>query len=425
MKIYIETHGCTFNQADSDIMAKMLSETHEIVQNMADADVIILNTCYVKLPTEQKMITQIRNIKMKYPDKKLIVGGCMVEVDPERLNKFAGDDCWIGPHKVDKINDVVDKAIKGEVVHEYGKTNLVKAGVGIKSSNSLIHILQICEGCEGQCTFCCTRLARGYLVSYPIDVLVEEAKDAISNGCKELQVTAQDTACFGNDTGESFAELLNRLGSLEGDFKIRVGMMHPKSLKGKLHDVIDAFKNNDKIFKFVHLPVQTGSDKVLTEMNRMHTLDEYKYIVNEFRKEIPDISLATDIIVGYPTETEEDFCETLDLIREIKPDIIHISKYMHRPGAISNSLDEIDHKVMKDRSHRVNDVKSEVMLENNKKYEGTIQRVLIIGEGSTGGYVGYTDTYKNVIVDNAKIGTFVNVKILEGKRTYLLAEVIQ
>ena len=160
-------------------------------------------------------------------------------------------------------------------------------------------------------------------------------------------------------------------------------------------------------------------------MNRMHTLDEYKYIVNEFRKEIPDISLATDIIVGYPTETEEDFCETLDLIREIKPDIIHISKYMHRPGAISNSLDEIDHKVMKDRSHRVNDVKSEVMLENNKKYEGTTQRVLIIGEGSTGGYVGYTDTYKNVIVDNAKIGTFVNVKILEGKRTYVLAEVIQ
>ena len=112
-------------------------------------------------------------------------------------------------------------------------------------------------------------------------------------------------------------------------------------------------------------------------------------------------------------------------IKKVKPDIIHISKYMHRPGAISNSLDEIDHKVMKDRSHRVNDVKSEVMLENNKKYEGTTQRVLIIGEGSTGGYVGYTDTYKNVIVDNAKIGTFVNVKILEGKRTYLLAEVIQ
>lgn len=422
MKIYLETHGCTFNQADTDIMVNILAKKYDIVYDVEEADVIILNTCYVKLPTEQKMITKIRKYKTEFPDKKLIIGGCMVEVDDKRLEKFAGDDCWIGPHKLDKVDEVVEKAINGEVVHEYGKTRAIKAGKGKKNSESLVHILQICEGCNGQCTFCCTRIARGFLISYPIDVIVEEAKDAVEHGCKELQVTAQDTACFGMDTGESFADLLNKLGAIEGDFRIRVGMMNPQSIKNQLHEVIDAFKNNDKIFNFVHLPIQSGSPKVLKEMNRKHTLDEYKYILNEFRKEIPQMSLATDIIVGYPTETEEDFNQTLELLKEIKPDIVHISKYMHRPGAKSNHLKEIDHNIMKNRSHRVNQVKTEVMLEKNKEYENTIQNVLITSKGSSGGYVGYTDSYKNVIVDEAEIGSFMDVKIIEGKRTYLLAQ---
>ncbi len=426
MKIYLETHGCTFNQADSDIMAKILSDNHEIVYELEDADVVILNTCYVKLPTEQKMITKIRKIQEEYPDKILIIGGCMVEVDPERLNKFAGNNCWIGPHKLDHIEEVVNKAANGEVVHEYGKTRAIKAGRNKKSNDSLIHILQICEGCNGVCTFCCTRKARGFLVSYPIDMIVDEARDAIEHGAKELQVTAQDTACFGVDSGESFAELLNRLGSLEGDFRIRVGMMHPKSIKDQLSEVIDAFKNNDKIYNFIHLPIQTGSDKVLTEMNRLHTLDEYKHILGKFRQEIPDMSLATDIIVGYPTETEDDFQETLDLLREIKPDIVHISKYMHRPGAKSNNLKEIENQVMKDRSHRVNDVKTEVMLENNKSYEGKRFKVLVTAKGSSGGYVGYTNSYKNVIIeDDVEIGSFVDVEIIEGNRTYLLSKLIE
>ena len=419
MKIYLETHGCTFNQADGNIMATLLEEQHELVNTLDEADIIILNTCYVKLPTEQKMITKINKIKTEYPEKLLIIGGCMVEVDPLRLNKFAGENCWIGPHKIDKINEIVDKAINGEIIHEYGKTSIIKAGTQNKQFDSLTHILQICEGCQGACTFCCTKVARGFLISYPIEVIVDEAKKAIKNGCKELQVTAQDSACFGSDTGESFADLLNRLAGIEGDFRIRVGMMHPKSLSGQLDEVISSFKNNEKIYNFVHIPVQTGSPKVLKDMNRLHTLNEYKGMIKRFKEEIPDLSIATDIIVGYPTETEEDFQQTVDLLYEIKPDIIHISKYMHRPGAKSNTLQEIEHKTMKERSHRINEVKTEVMLENNKRLEGTVQRVLITNKGSSGGFVGYTNSYKNVIVDDVEVGTFVDVKILEGKRTYL------
>lgn len=424
MKVYLETYGCTFNQADGQIMANILGDEHEIVDDITDADVVILNTCYVKLPTEQKMITRINKIKTEYPDKKLIVGGCMVEVDSERLNKFAGDSCWIGPHKIDMINEVVNKSVCGEVIHECGKTSMIKAGTVYKNFDSLIHILQICEGCNGACTFCCTKIARGFLVSYPIEKIVEEAKEAISKGCKELQVTAQDSACYGMDTGESFSQLLNQLAAIDGDFRIRVGMMHPKSLKGQLDEVINVIKNNEKIYNFVHIPIQTGSAKVLEEMNRLHTLEEYKMIIDKFRSEIPDLSIATDIIVGYPTETDDDFQKTIDLLYEIKPDIIHISKYMHRPGAKSSSLKEIDHALMKERTHKINKVKTEVMLENNKKYEGSVQKVLITGKGTSGGFVGYTNSYKNVIVDNVEIGSFVDVRITEGKRTYLQAEKI-
>lgn len=424
MKVYLETYGCTFNQADGQIMANILGDEHEIVDDITDADVVILNTCYVKLPTEQKMITRINKIKTEYPDKKLIVGGCMVEVDSERLNKFAGDSCWIGPHKIDMINEVVNKSVCGEVIHECGKTSMIKAGTVYKNFDSLIHILQICEGCNGACTFCCTKIARGFLVSYPIEKIVEEAKEAISKGCKELQVTAQDSACYGMDTGESFSQLLNQLAAIDGDFRIRVGMMHPKSLKGQLDEVINVIKNNEKIYNFVHIPIQTGSAKVLEEMNRLHTLEEYKMIIDKFRSEIPDLSIATDIIVGYPTETDDDFQKTIDLLYEIKPDIIHISKYMHRPGAKSSSLKEIDHALMKERTHKINKVKTEVMLENNKKYEGSVQKVLITGKGTSGGFVGYTNSYKNVIVDDVEIGSFVDVRITEGKRTYLQAEKI-
>lgn len=424
MKIYLETHGCTFNQADSDIMINILKEKHIMVDSIDEADVILLNTCYVKLPTEQKMITKIRKIEEQYPDKKLIIAGCMVEVDPIRLSKFSNKASWIGPHKIDLVDEIVERSLNGEIVREYGKTNILKAGANIKLNDSLIHILQICEGCSGGCTFCCTKSARGSLNSYPIEKIVEEAKTAIENGCKELQVTAQDTACFGEDSGESFATLLEQLATIDGDYRIRVGMMHPKSLKRQLDEVIRVFKQYDKIYNFIHLPVQTGSPKVLKEMNRLHTIDEFKEMVKLFREKIPSLSLATDIIIGYPTETDEDFDQTLDLIEEIKPDIIHISKYMHRPTAKSATLEEIPHNVMKERSHKLNDLKTKVMLENNKKYEGSIQNVLITSTGVSGGYVGYTDSYKNIIIDEAVIGNFMKVEIVEGKRTYLLAKSI-
>ncbi|MDO5852247.1 MAG: tRNA (N(6)-L-threonylcarbamoyladenosine(37)-C(2))-methylthiotransferase [Methanobacteriaceae archaeon] len=425
MNIYIETHGCTFNQADSEILSGLLvDKKHKIVDNIEESDIIILNTCYVKQPTEQKMITKIRKFQKEYSDKKLIIAGCMVEIDRKMLKKVAPNSSWIGPHQLNSIVNIVENLEHDKIIQDIKRTDDIKVCQPKIRSNPLIHIIQICEGCTGNCTFCCTRLARGKLYSYPSNLIIKEAQNAINSGCKEIDITAQDTACYGKENNQSFSNLLNELGQLDGKYRVRIGMMHPKNIIPIQDQVIDAFKNHENLYNFVHLPIQTGSDKVLKEMNRQHSIDDYKKLISNFRKNIPEISIATDIIVGYPTETEEDFQETLKLLEEVKFDIIHVSKYMHRPGAISSDLKSVSYEVMKDRTHRLNEVKNKVMFDCNEKYLNTKQKILIIDKGKKGGYVGYNNSYKNVIVDNATIGSFINVEIVDYKSTYLLSKKI-
>lgn len=419
MKVYIETFGCTFNQGDSQIMAGLLQENNaKIVEEVEDADVIIVNTCYVKHPTEQKVINRIQNIQRDFPDKKLIISGCMVEIDPDKLKKAAPSAGWIGPRQIKSTLDVVESCLDGESARIIGHGNDIKAGLPKVRFNPMIHIVQICEGCVGRCTYCCTRFARGRLQSYPIDIIKEEVEYAVNDGCVEIQLTAQDTAAYGKDTGETLAELINEITSISGEFRIRIGMLHPKSIIGNLNELIEAFKH-ENVYKFLHIPIQSGSNSILNDMNRGHSVDEFKQIISLFRKEIPELSIATDIIVGYPTETDEDFEDTLDVIRDIQPDFIHISKYRHRPMTESSLLDEIEHNEMKKRSKALNDLKSEIMYKNNLKEIGEEYKILITEKGSKGGYIGRTNSYKPVVVVEGQIGSFIKVKIEEATSTYL------
>ena len=419
MKVYIESYGCTFNKADGQIMAGVLNENNiDLVDNIDDADVVIVNTCYVKLPTENKIVYKIQQLQEKFPDKKIIVGGCMVEIDPEKLDSIGPDCSWIGPHQLNKAADVVKQTYCGDVVREYGLSKESKVGVTKVTDDSLIHIIQICEGCLGACTFCCTRFARGPLNSYPIADIVEEAKLAIENGVCEIQLTAQDTAAFGRDTGENLSDLIKKVANLKGDFRVRVGMMHPKNILNDVDDIIDAIKQ-PKVYDFIHLPIQSGSDKVLKEMRRGHTIDQYLDIVNKFKKEIPNLTLATDIIVGYPTETDDDFLKTVDLLKNVKPSLIHLSKYQHRKGAISSSLKEIPHETMKNRSKFLSQIKSKITMEENKELLNSYQNVLVVEKGSKGGFIAKTDSYIPVIVDDVDLGDFVRVKITHATATYL------
>ena len=424
MKVYIETYGCTFNQADSQIIAGILNENEiDIVDNIDEADIIIVNTCYVKLPTENKVTYKIQQLQEKYHDKKIIVSGCMVEIDPEKLEKVAPNCSWIGPHQLNKSADVVNATYCGEVIRETGFSKESKVGVPKVSDDSLIHIIQICEGCLGACTFCCTRFARGPLNSYPISDIVEEARVAIENGACEIQLTAQDTAAFGRDSGEKLSDLIKEVANLNGDFRVRVGMMHPKNILNDVGEIIDAMKH-PKVYNFIHLPIQSGSDKVLSDMRRGHTIEQYLDIVSKFKKEIPDLTLAVDVIVGYPTENDDDFDLTVELLKKIKPSLIHLSKYQHRKGAISSSLPEIPPAVMKKRSKFLSEIKSKITEDENRLLVNTIQTVLVVEKGSKGGFIGKTDSYIPVIVDDAELGSFVKVKITDATATYLLSELL-
>ncbi len=424
MKVFIESYGCTFNQADGQIIAGNLHANDiDIVDNIDEADIVIVNTCYVKLPTEDKMTFRIQKLQKEFPDKKIIVGGCMVEIDPEKLDKIGPNISWIGPHQLNKSASVVNATYCGDVIRETGFSKESKVCVPKVGDDSLIHILQICEGCLGACTFCCTRFARGPLNSYPISDIVFEAQRAIENGACEIQLTAQDTAAFGRDSGEKLSDLIKEVANLKGDFRVRVGMMHPKNILNDVDEIIDAMKH-PKVYDFIHLPVQSGSDKVLSEMRRGHTVEQYKNIVSKFKEEIPNVTLATDIIVGYPTESDEDFDETVKLLEEIKPSLIHLSKYQHRKGAISSSLPEIPREIMKERSKFLSQIKEKITERENEELVDSIQKVLVIEKGSKGGYIAKTNSYIPVIVDNVELGTFVDVKITEATSTYLKSELL-
>ena len=425
MKVFIESYGCTFNKADAQIIAGNLQENDiDITDNIDEADIIIVNSCYVKLPTENKIVYRIQKLQNEFPDKKIIVSGCMVEIDPEKLEKIGPNCSWIGPHQLNKSADVVNATYCGDVMRQSGFSKESKVGVPKVVDDNLIHIIQICEGCLGACTFCCTRFARGPLNSYPIEDIVAEAKEAIENGACEIQLTAQDTAAFGRDSGEKLSDLIKEVANLNGDFRVRVGMMHPKNILNDVDEIIDAMKH-PKVYDFIHLPVQSGSDKVLKDMRRGHTLDQYLDIVSKFKKEIPDLTLAVDIIVGYPTESDEDFELTVKLLEEIKPSLIHLSKYQHRKGAISSSLKEIPPEVMKKRSKFLSEIKSIITEDENSELVGTIQNVLVVEKGSKGGFIAKTNSYIPVIVDDVELGTFVNVKITEATATYLKSELLK
>lgn len=424
MKFYLETYGCTFNQADSQIMVALLEkEGHRLTESADDADLIILNSCYVKLPTQQKIINRIHQFTSLYPPSKLLVTGCMVDIDPQLLEHLSPQASWMGARQLSSTLEVVEAMLRGETIRKTGHSHDIKAGLPKKRFNPLIHILQISEGCQGSCTYCCTRFARGKLQSYPPDVLLEEVEKAVREGCVEIQLTAQDTGAYGKDTGDSLASLIEDITQLEGDFRVRVGMMHPESMVGDLESLIKSFES-EKVYKFLHLPLQSGNDQVLNHMRRGHPADTFKKIVHRFREVIPPLSLATDVIVGYPTEDEMAFQDTIQLIRDTRPDFLHISKYHHRPGAASSHLKEIAHSSMKSRARELNELKTQIAYQNNQKILHTLQDILITDKGSRGGWIGRNDSYKTVIVDDAPLGEFLTVKITEAKSTYLRGEVI-
>ncbi len=350
-KVYLQTYGCQQNKADGEQLAGLLHQSGNVlVNNLYEADTVIVNTCAVKLKTQNKELHFIKNIPK---DKQIIVGGCLTKVIDVR--KHVGNvDALFDTNSITKINDIIENPRDTfRSIHE-NKINIPRIRL-----NKEIGILPIEEGCLSNCSFCGTKLARGNLTSYRIGDIKRELESAVKDGCKKIYLTGQDTGCYGFDIGTNLPELLEELVTIPGNYKIRVGMANPWHIIKILPRLIEAYKS-DKIVKFIHIPVQSGSEKVTRDMRRIHTVEEFKKIVSAFRKEFPGITISTDIIIGYPEEDLQDFEDTIRLIEETKPEVLNISKYSAMHGTKASKLKQLPSQEIKRRSEILTRVYQEI-----------------------------------------------------------------
>ncbi|RLI42027.1 MiaB/RimO family radical SAM methylthiotransferase [Candidatus Bathyarchaeota archaeon] len=424
--VYAENYGCAANRFDFEVMlGQLISAGYHISENPETADVILINTCGVKKPTEDRMVERIRRLRRF--GKPLLVCGCLPRINPGVIRRVAPDfAAMLDPRSVDRIVEAVEKAREG-------RRNLLffsdavppKLRQPIFRLSSVIDVIAISEGCLGSCAYCCVRFARGKLYSFPKEDIIQKIRDAISDGIKEIWLTSQDTGAYGFDIGTNLAELLKKCCEIPGRFIIRVGMMTPNHALRILHQLIGAFKNR-KIFNFLHLPVQSGDNEILRRMNRNYTVEEFRRIVEEFRKEIPNLTLSTDVICGFPGEDSKAFENTVRLIREVKPDIVNISRFFPRPRTPAERMERLDARVVKSRSRRLTNIVKDITLERNRNWLGWEGEILIDERGRGSSWIGRNVAYKPIVVKTDKnlLGKYVRVRVEEAYPTHLEATII-
>ncbi len=410
-KYYIETYGCVANKVDSEIIkASLESAGWKEVPSPEEADIVLINTCAVKTKTEEHMVSRIRKLLPFNP----IVIGCLADVNPDRLRKL-GVEHLFGPRSYDKLGKLLGVEIP-----------TTKAGVPKKRERNLIASVYIAEGCNSACTYCATRFARGQTRSFPLENIVREVKEAVEEGRKEIRLTGQDTGVYGTDIGSSLVELLSEiLDKVEGDYRIRVGMMSPEHAIRLIDEgYLDLFKD-ERLYHFFHLPVQSGNDRILRLMGRKYTAEEFYELVKKIRRTYPEALIETDVIVGFPTETWEEFLDTVRLIEELQIDVVNISRFSPRPGTpAARFRGQIPSNEKKRRSKYITEVHERVSLERYKPYVGTVKRVLVVEEGSRGWNKGRLQNYRLVLVKNGALGSFQEVKITDLTPRYLIGEVL-
>ncbi|MEM2099638.1 MAG: tRNA (N(6)-L-threonylcarbamoyladenosine(37)-C(2))-methylthiotransferase [Candidatus Bathyarchaeia archaeon] len=423
MRIHIRNYGCSTNQADGEALAGCLTQAgFTLTSSVSAADLIVYNTCAVKGPTENRIISAIKRTPK---NKKIIVAGCLPLINFNRLSREAHFDAVVGPAAAEEIVNVVHRVLSGEqiIAIKDALTNKPPLDIPRLRTNSEISIIPISYGCLGKCAYCCVTFARGNLRSYTINEIVARVQKDLSGGVREFWLTSQDTACYGWDIGTNLAELLFALTSIDADFRLRVGMMTPNTVAPLLADLLDAF-GDERIFKFVHLPVQSGDNAVLRRMHRFYTVEDFKNIVNAFKTAFPNITLATDIICGFPGETQTAFQHTLELVQETRPDIINISKFFPRPRTVAAEMrsEFLPLQEIKKRSTRVAALAKRISLECNKRWVGWKGDVLIDEKGKiSGSWIGRNFAYKPVVVNSQLnlLGKFVTVEITKVFPTYL------
>ena len=283
--------------------------------------------------------------------------------------------------------------------------------------NPIIEIVPISLGCTGNCTYCATKFARGKIRSYKIEDIIKQIDFAIKDKAKEVWITSQDTGAYGIDVGKDLVDLLKKVLEIEGKFYVRVGMMNINHAKRMFRKLIKTYEN-EKMFKFLHIPIQSGSNKVLSLMKREYEARDFIKLVEKFREKFPESTVATDIIVGFPHETEEDFLETYKIIEETKPDIVNVSRFSPRPMTLASKMKQISGRITKDRSRRLSALVRKISTERNSNWVGWTGNILIDEYGKKG-MKGRNIGYKQVVVDNGKLGDEYKVKITKYGQSFL------
>jgi MiaB-like tRNA modifying enzyme len=339
-------------------------------------------------------------------------------------------DGVVGPAAGNMIVDVVRRVLEGEKIAklEGAAGNMPSLDLPRLRLNPVVSIIPVNYGCLGSCAYCCVMFARGRLRSYGIDEIVDRVKKDLALGAREFWITSQDTACYGKERGTNLAKLLNTICAIEGDFRIRVGMMTPNATMDILDDLIQAFKD-ERIFRFLHLPVQSGDDQILKRMRRFYSVADFKAIASAFRASFPELTLSTDLICGFPSESEKAFNRTLELIDEIKPDIVNVSKFFARPRTLAAEMDDsVPLTEIKQRSTMAAKCAKKIALEKNHRWVGWAGEILIDEGGKVpGSWIGRNLAYKPIVVESSDslLGRTLRVQVKKAFATYLEGKLIQ
>jgi len=427
MKVYFETYGCSYNFADTEYMKSLIKGEPS---SLKDADIIIINTCTVKNKTINNLRKRFKLIHKENPHGKIIVTGCIPQASKNsifeisEMKKFS----LLGPNNLNKINYLINSKIKKDILEEDEETIKEKEGRLNLDSHKNIEIIPISKGCLSKCTFCQTKLARGSLRSFKPEEILERVRRAVSKGTKIIYLTSQDNGCYGFDfKGRDYKlpDLIKDLCEIKGEFKIRIGMANPIHLKKIILPLLKIMKN-EKVFKFLHIPIQSGSNKVLKDMRRGNSVEEYKEIILIAEKEIPKITISTDIIVGFPTETNIDFQDTLNLLDETKPSIVNRAKFSARPGTLASKMKQISTNTITNRSKILNKKITQISKELNEKWINWEGEVIIETKKKKGSCVARNLSYKPIVIKKEiKEGKKLRVKIIGVTTFHLIGEIIE
>jgi threonylcarbamoyladenosine tRNA methylthiotransferase CDKAL1 len=368
--VCVKTFGCTYNAGDSRKLIEVLkSQGCTLVDSPHLAGAVVVNTCTVIAPTERKVLRYLAGVK----PPRLYVTGCMPAVQMPDIRSVCSAEV-IEPEEIQSL---------------YRRVGTVPAGP--------VGIVQIAQGCRGRCSYCITRRARGGLKSVALHDILDQVRHLVAAGAVEIQLTAQDVGIWGADFHAELPALLHAVAGIPGTFRIRVGMMNPSGVTGYLDRLIRAY-DNEKIFTFIHLPLQSGSDHILSSMKRGYTSDAFFTIVEAFRAAFPEINIATDMIVGFPGETPEDFAASVSAIKRIRPQKVNITRYSRRPSCGSLDPEDFPDFVKKTRSRYLNEVSDRIYRPVNASWTGRTVPVIVTEQLRNGSVISRTPCYRNVVI---------------------------